>query len=281
MNWREATARQTETARGAGYLAAIDTTTVTLRDQGIDYAVRVATNLARKPRPAEPAPEDPFAPPYQRGLYVGDIAPEHAGVLNKFPVLDNHLLIVTREFKAQSGVLEAGDFEAMLRVLACWDGLAFYNAGAQAGASQPHRHLQMVDLPVAGNALPVAAALDASEFKNGLGRAPALPFHHAVVRMPRSALDAPNQGGQAIRAIYRKLLRAIGRAPGKNTEPGAYNLLATRDWLWSVPRTRAAHGGIETNALGFAGALMVRDEDRLKALRTMGPARLLCAVSAG
>lgn len=279
MNWAEATANQIEIARAAGALAPIDTTTAVIGDNGIDYVVRVIASLARKPRAEQPKPKDPFAPPYERPLYVGDIAPGHVGLLNKFPVLDNHLLIVTREFQTQTGALQASDFEAMLRVLASWDGLAFYNGGPEAGASQPHRHLQMVDLPVSGNSMPVSEALGATEFKNELGYAPALPFSHAVARMPRSALDAPASGGAEVCRIYHALLDAIGRPAHGKTVLDPYNLLATRDWLWAIPRTRSACSGVEINALGFAGALMVADESQLADLRSIGPARVLHAVT--
>jgi ATP adenylyltransferase len=278
MDWAAATANQIETARRAGVLAPIETKATVLCDQGIDYIVRVVAGLARKPRAAQPKPEDPFAPPYATSLYVGDIAPGHAGLLNKFPVLTRHLLIVTRAFEPQTGLLRADDFEAMLRVLASWDGLAFYNGGPKAGASQAHRHLQMVDLPGCGNRLPFAEALAASAFENGLGRAPEMPFPHAVARLPQSALAAPAAGGVEVSRLYQALLHAIGRPAGRAGVPDPYNLLATRNWLWAVPRSQSACNGIEVNALGFAGALMVASERQLAELRSLGPARALQAL---
>lgn len=278
MHWAFATKRQTATAQASGALSPISTTQEIVPDGGIDYIVRVITRLADKPRSSRQS-KDPFVPPYEHGLYVGDVAPDHVALLNKFPVIDDHLLIVTRHFEPQTGMLQPGDFEAIIRVLSSWDGLAFYNSGPEAGASQPHRHLQMVDRAIADNGLPIARALGAAEFKHGIGHSTALPFPHALARMPQTALQSPVSGGAAaLTEIYRALLSAIGRPARGGSSPGPYNLLATRNWLWAVPRVRAAHDGIETNALGFAGGLMVANRKQFDKLRAIGPAKVLQAV---
>jgi len=80
---------------------------------------------------------------------VGDISATHVGLLNKFCVLEDHLLMVTRDYAEQTELLDESDFHALLCGLAAVDGLAFYNGGTDAGASQPHKHLQLVPLPLA------------------------------------------------------------------------------------------------------------------------------------
>lgn len=280
MNWAKATRAQTATARQTDALAGIDTTSHVIRDGGIDYIVRVVDGLARKPRSNSPKPDDPFAPPYEPALYVDDIAPAHAGLLNKFPVLSNHLLIVTRDYRPQTGVLDVADFEALLNVLSGWDGLAFYNGGPEAGASQPHRHLQVVDPPLASanSQLPVTDALEAAVFDGDIGHSEALAFPHAIARMPRDALAKSSAGAARVKELYLKLLDAIGRPATSDADPGAYNVLATRGWLWAVPRTRAEHDGIEVNALGFAGGMLAANTDQLERLRSTGPAHWLQSV---
>ena len=52
---------------------------------------------------------------------------------------------------------------------------------------------------------------------------------------------------------------------------GPYNLLATRRWLLLVPRSEEYFEGISINALGFAGALLVKDTTQLAVLRSHGP----------
>ena len=79
----------------------------------------------------------------------------HVVVLNKFPVIDRHLLLVTRQFEDQHTPLSHADFDALAAVIAVHGGLGFYNGGRTAGASQAHKHLQWVP--------ETAATLEASQ----------------------------------------------------------------------------------------------------------------------
>jgi ATP adenylyltransferase len=56
-----------------------------------------------------------------------------------------------------------------------------------------------------------------------------------------------------------------------NRLEGAYNLLLTRQWMLLVPRSRERFESISLNALAFAGALLVRDERQMAALKKHGP----------
>src|SRR5699024_7146191 len=122
----------------------------------------------------------PFAPPYDPHLLVGEIPPAHMGLLNKFPALDRHLLIVTRASEPQTDLLTPADCEAVLHMLHGWNGLVYYNGGPQAGASQPHKHLQLIDLPQTppGSGLSVIEALAADDAGDTIGHSPRLPFPH-------------------------------------------------------------------------------------------------------
>ena len=51
--------------------------------------------------------------------------------------------------------------------------------------------------------------------------------------------------------------------------------------MLTVPRSRARFGTLSVNALGFAGALLVRDEDELRDLSDAGPMKALRAVAMG
>jgi ATP adenylyltransferase len=62
---------------------------------------------------------------------------------------------------------------------------------------------------------------------------------------------------------------------GSDLQGGPYNLIATKEWLLLVPRSREFFGSMSINALGFAGAFLVWDEEQLRALRAAGPLAVL------
>lgn len=282
MDWMTAARGASAQALASGALAPIDTRVETLTDAGVAYVVRVLRNVRRKRRAAAVQTTDPFAPPYETDLEVGALSSTHVLLLNKYPVLAQHLLAVTRDYEPQTNVLSVADCHAVLTLLHTTDGLVFYNGGPEAGASQAHKHLQMIPLSAAAGApaLPVATALAAGDgSQHSVGMSPALPFAHARVRMPASAWQAPQAGAPMLQALYLELLHAVGLAPHGVQQPGPYNLLATREWLWLVPRRCPAHQGIGVNALGFAGTLLVPDDAHLATLKALGPAACLRAVS--
>ncbi len=244
-----------------GALQPIATERAEVEEAGIRFVVRVLAHLERKIRAGFAQARtgtNPFLP-YDEDLFVADISQTHLCLLNKFNVLDHHLLLVTRAFEEQESLLTAGDFEALATCMAEFDALGFYNSDAVAGASQRHKHLQLVPVPLGAGPerLPVDGAL-------ADGR---LPFVHAAQRVV--PFDGP-----ALHETYRRLLRAL-RLEGAGTASSSYNLLVTREWMVLIPRERHEVEGVPVNALGFGGALLVRDRQQLAELRRRGPFDLL------
>jgi len=263
-----------EAAR-AGALVPLSASLHEVVDDGVRYAVRRLEpgGLARKPSAgARRGGGNPFLP-YEEALYVGDLTDDHVLLLNKFPVVDGHVLLVTRAFAEQQALPAPGDLEALWRALAGLGGLAFYNAGPVAGASQPHRHWQLVPSPLGAGPepFPLAPRLEAAPSGEGPLRVPGFRWPHAAARVAELAELAPAEAGAATLSLLREL-RARAGCP----EPdAACNLLLTRRWLWVVPRRRAAWRGVPVNGLGYAGSLLARDSAQLRALREAGPSRAL------
>ena len=162
------------------------------------------------------------------------------------------------------------------RCLAEYEGLGFYNSGVVAGASQPHKHLQLVPLPLdpAGPELPIAPVIDSAEFSPDVRSLDALPFPHAIAALEAGAGVEPEAAAAEAHDRYRRLLPAIGVAlPAAAGDRVAkpYNLLVTRRWMLAVPRVRECFHSISCNSLTFAGALLVRDEEELDVLQRHGP----------
>jgi ATP adenylyltransferase len=216
-------------------------------------------------------------------MYVADASPTHVCLLNKFNVVERHLLIVTRAFEDQETPLTPQDFEALGTCLTEGEGLGFYNSGAVAGASQPHKHLQLVPLPLDpdGASLPIAPLVDATRIAGDVVRLDALPFAHAIAALDADMAASPQRAAALTVDVYRRLLQAIGVswpvAGERFSKP--YNLLITRRWMLAVPRTRECFESISCNSLAFAGAWLVRDREQLELLKRFGPRAALRRVT--
>ncbi|HWR97560.1 MAG TPA: hypothetical protein VN317_03990 [Candidatus Methanoperedens sp.] len=276
----------TTRALASGALLPIPTDSTFLEEGGVRFFVRVLANLARKDeerwrrerQAAAGTPVNPFLP-YERALFVADVSEAHVALLNKFNVVERHLLIVTREFEDQRSLLTPADVAALWRCLAEYPGLGFYNGGAEAGASQLHKHLQLVPLPLAPAGPPVPIEpLIARAPPRGAGAVATLPgfdFQHAFARLDRGS-ESAGADARTVWETYRTLLAHVGlRAPSDaapaERQSGPYCLLVTRDWMLLVPRSREHFGAVSINSLGYAGALLVRNEAELRALREAGP----------
>jgi len=275
-------------ALASGALQPIETEQSLMERNGVTWLVRRVSSLTRKVKDRErtqtrgdTSPPNPFLPP-EADLTIGNVGPGHLCIFNKFNVIEHHILLVTRDFVHQECLLTPADLAALSFCLCEHDGLGFYNGGRMAGASQPHKHLQWIPLPLAstGPAVPVAPLLDATDTPGRIGHCSSLPVEHAFVRLESAALDRP----EILYRYYVGLLEALGieglNIGGEIRQSAPYNLLLTREWMLAVPRTRECHAGISVNALGFAGSLFVMQAEQLEQVAATGPLALLRAVSA-
>lgn len=279
----------TQRALATGALQPIATTCDRIEDHGISFLVRRVDSLVRKEQARQqrqqsrPKDFNPFLP-YDPELFVADLSATHVALLNKFNVVEHHLLMVTRAFEEQESLLTRADFAALALTLGEIDGLAFYNGGKLAGASQRHKHLQLVPRPMADGlpGIPVVAVLGGLGAAGAVVRLPGLPFVHGAVSL--AGLDWNGTSGETagvLFQLYEELLAAVGLAwaEGRLRDKGAYNLLVTRQWMLLVPRRAEAFGGISVNSLGFAGSMFVRDGAQLGQLKAIGPMAVLRAVA--
>jgi ATP adenylyltransferase len=277
----------TEQARQRGALHSVWTIQAFIEQNGIRFLVRIRENRQPFTSPGVAKPnngsyahgDDPFLP-YDPTMLVADISDTHICLLNKFNVVDHHLLIITRAFEHQETLLTVRDFEALWACMAEFEGLGFYNGGKVAGASQRHKHLQIVPLPltVDGPAVPIEPALARAEFQGLIGSTPVLPFVHAIARLEPTMIQSPVTAAAATHKLYLAMLDAVGLPPGaseNNCQPDAYNLLVTRRWMFLVPRSQECCDSISVNALGFAGSLFAQDERQLQLIQEYGPLEVL------
>jgi ATP adenylyltransferase len=266
----------TKSAAREGVLVSLPTERVSVEDHGISFVVHVSTLQDDKDR-AKTAqlarPFNPFLPP-DPDLTVSVVPPHHLAVLNKFNVLRHHLLIVTREFEPQEALLNEADFSALLTCMAEIDGLGFYNGGVVAGASQSHKHLQLVPLPLGDGShpTPVDPVIERTARIGSFSTVPVMSFTHTV-----AGLDGERLGPDRAKELHRLYLGACAEI-GVHDESRPYNLLLTRRWMLVVRRSREHWHRVSINALGFAGSMLVRDRSELDRLRGFGPLEALRSV---
>ena len=284
--------RQTEHALRLGALRPIPTDYEFVEEAGVRFLVRVLSNLSRKDkeRKRRAAIEEntgkevnPFLP-YEEDLFVADISDTHLALLNKFNVVEHHLLVVTRHFEDQEILLTRKDFEAMWLTMHEYPSLSFYNGGRVAGASQRHKHLQFVPLPLAreGPRIPIEPLLYGGNVSGRIEHVGGLPFRHAFVRFRTTGNRSARDLSVMSHELYEEMLRYSGmarRSAGNNRQNGPYNLLATTEWMLLVPRSEEFFEGVSVNSLGFAGALLVRNERELGRLKNVGPMTVLRSVA--
>ncbi|WP_228036533.1 ATP adenylyltransferase family protein [Dolichospermum flos-aquae] len=270
----------TEQALNSGALKSIPTELEIVEQDGIKFMIRILANLNRKQADKEKQEQqiartgkefNPFLP-YEQDLFVTDISPTHVCLLNKFNVVDNHLLIITRIFEQQETLLTLEDFTAMWACLGEFEGLVFYNGGKLAGASQPHKHLQIV--PFSETDIPISPLLKTAKLENNMGTIREFPFLHAFTNLHSS--ESP----KVTLEKYHNLLQKMGIKPLENNlQSGAYNLLITRKWMLIVPRKQEEFAEIYINSLGFAGALLVKNQQQMEILKNINPINILTNVA--
>ena len=202
----------------------------------------------------ENKPRNPFLP-FDQNLFVSELnsSSDHVVIYNKFCVVAEHLLIITKEFVEQSTEYSQKDFEAVGEVLESLKEikpLAFYNSGAESGASQAHRHFQVIS----AENVPIGEHIEAVDIFNEPFSIPLYStFRHACIR--RLPHDSSNWHFEA----YKKLKSFC--SPSNS----AFNLLWTRDWILLVPRRKEfTDDGLNSlNAMAFAGYFLVMDEAHL------------------
>lgn len=242
------------------------------------YQLRYCPALAKKPSNIKPEPgpkrpkPDPFENPSPE-LLLAQFPPEnpsHVLVLNKFPVIPNHFILATKEWRAQTDLLEKVDLEATYECLRTWGVehdssisadkprlYAFFNSGEDSGASQPHRHLQFLPVEAmrqsgAEGWHPLIELLAAHQPKTQPGSSatsnstfqymPHLPFAHFALPLPT------DPSPETLHSIYITLYRAAvaateGRDPAQAPDlpsrgPAAisYNLAMTLSTMMIAPR---------------------------------------------
>ena len=108
-----------------------------------DFIIRELDTSRFKKKNSYGPNQNPFNP-WDKILEVDKIGTNHQLILNKYPVQKGHILLITNTWKPQDGWLDISDWIAIQMVNEDTSGLWFFNSSPIAGASQPHRHFQLL-----------------------------------------------------------------------------------------------------------------------------------------
>ncbi len=250
----------------------------------IPYIVRIAPNLERKDKARKKQDDkaveigkapNPFLP-YNPNMFVSDLSETHLCLLNRFKLFDYPLLIVTREFEEQQSVLTYDDFLSISLCLQEMEGVAFYNGGLIAGATQPHKHFHFIPYPMDNqlSSIPIDNTLKALPMDAELISLKNFPYRHLISRTEWSNNDSVEDIGKRLLSKYQALMHSIGQK-NFDTTVKDYNLIVTRHWMKLALRSAPAYVSISLNALGFAGIFNVRNESQVDQVKELSPLKIL------
>lgn len=118
---------------------------MTLRDPSFQSRIPVSSTL------------DPFLPSQLHPSHiVTSISTKHTLILNKFYTINEHSILITKQYERQETLLNLQDIEAWFFCISSIKALGFYNSNSDAGASQPHKHMQLIPLNEIRNLSPTS-----------------------------------------------------------------------------------------------------------------------------
>ncbi|KAI0528016.1 ATP adenylyltransferase-domain-containing protein [Xylaria bambusicola] len=277
-------------AQGSGDLIYYPTQVAIVTIGSLTFQLRYSPALAQKPKPPKPVepnarPFNPFENP-SPALLVAQLPPSHRLILNKFAIVPEHFILATRDFKPQTHLLEPGDIDAAYACVQAYrsadqDLFVFFNSGDHSGASQPHRHLQL--LPVDCMKLGLENTENGSEWAiladKVHGNQEALPF--TVFTSPISAEMSAEDRHLAYLSLYKRAVHAAMtnvEAVDEGEAQISYNFAMTNTCMALCPRTAEGTavkdssgnkiGDVSLNGTVLAGTALVKNQAEWDALRT-------------
>ena len=212
--------------------------------------------------------QNPFSP-WEKILEIDKIGDYHQLILNKYPVQKGHILLITNSWKPQNGWLDINDWAAIQQVNKDTSGLWFFNSSPIAGASQPHRHFQLLRR----SKDEISCPREKWFLEMELSKDSDCKLKKNIIVSKFNFLE----NSISLFELYLELCKKLGLGdPINNIQPKyAYNLLITNKWIAIIKRSNDHIHGFSINGLGFAGYLLVTEKSDINYLKKFGPEKLL------
>jgi len=236
--------------------------------QNNDFIIRKLDTLNFNKERIYGPKQNPFCP-WDKILEIDKIDDDHQLILNKYPVQKGHILLITNNWKPQNGWLDINDWKAIQKVNKDTSGLWFFNSSPIAGASQPHRHFQLLRRSKDEISCPREKWF--LEIKSYKDRDSKLKKNIIVSKF--NFLE----NSISLYELYLELCKKLSLGdPISDLKPRyPYNLLITNKWIAIIKRSNDHIHGFSINGLGFAGYLLVTEKSDINYLKKFGPEKLL------
>ena len=174
----------------------------------------------------------------------------------------------TKEYEKQAEDLGIEDVEATWAVLGALNTqnggqgtMAIYNCGAEAGASQGHKHLQLFPKPDPDTftLYPYQLTLSTSTISTHAN----VPYAHTILAIPADA------SAKEVFAVYEKLLAEI-QPLMKRVGMEDYNVVIVKEWMLLIPRRHHGREGVECNAVGMMGMIWLKSQAEREGWERLG-----------
>ncbi|KAG2382384.1 hypothetical protein C9374_005586 [Naegleria lovaniensis] len=259
-----------------------------------------------------PLTQDPFRP-IDTTLEVTSVEPYHTMLLNKFMVIPEHLLIITKEFKPQTEHLTMDDFKSVVTTLKqlhegnqdADDYICFYNRGLYSGASQPHKHIQLIPrrerneatlewTPIENFPLPRQFDIHVSKYPSTVTDFKDFSFLHQI-RSIKHCFEFSDDAAivKALFEVYVSMLKELDMYEDRVVKDSeervlkiqcnageiyeislcpkrypSYNLLFSKKWMVLVPRRNENYMGISCNSLAFLHGFFAKTDAHWEHLKS-------------
>ena len=252
-----------------GAVIPLETTKYKSKVDNPDYELRFLNSPIPRYLTEYGPKRNPFDP-WDYKLEIQPIIDKHILILNKYPVQIGHMLLITNSWKAQNEFLDFADFEAIVKVDNDTTGLWFFNSSKEAGASQPHRHFQL--LPRHYNEKICPRYKWFCSLLNNRKSNTSLISHCISIKARYEKNDAHN-----LYDSYKLMVNEMKLGDIYNTKKPLkpYNLLITSEWMALITRATDKSNGFSINALGFAGYFLGTKESNINNLIRFGPENIL------
>lgn len=238
---------------------------------GANYiSVRQLNNLDLKVKTTGLQKNNPFMPPFEPGQFITDLGKTHRLLVNKFMLAERHVLIVTKIYEPQFSELSDLDLGYTYIIALALDGFSFYNSDKISGASQKHKHMQVIPYSSANiyyldeikkivNNSSGYLIKEQAELKHL-----SFPFldkyKYCLVKFDELVMKDQDlkEYSKYLKSVYMRVMQEL-----KNDKLNqSYNLIFGKNWMLAVLRKKEkSMDAVSLNALGCLGSILVKSDE--------------------